>query len=77
MTTYIEWFNQLTHVRKILESNRRIQRLDADIAFAEAAGVTKEDSWFLYTIEELRERRQRWCDVRDKLVWEWEEVVLS
>ena len=75
------FFNRLPHAAKVRLSNRRIQQLECDLAFCAAFGVTHEqvktDDWFLYDPAALREAVERWYDVRDRLVWDGEEVSLD
>lgn len=76
--SFQSFFNKLDRKAKVRLSNRRIQRLDADLAFCYAFGVEDtSDSWYLFSIKELHEMRQRWMDVRDRLVWTDEEVNLD
>jgi hypothetical protein len=62
------YFNGLDHPTKVRLANRRIQHLDLDIRFAEVMGV--------HPYEWLLDTRNRWLQVRDRLVWDGEEVVL-
>lgn len=73
-----EWFfNNLPRDARIRIANRRIQELDLDIAWVQAMDVNTEDSWYLYREEDLIEKRYRWKEVRDRLVWDNEEVTLD
>ena len=75
------FFNRLPHAAKVRLANRRIQQLECDLAFCKAFGVTTEqvkvDDWYLYDPALLLDAVERWYDVRDRLVWDGEEVELN
>ncbi len=67
--SFEDYFNGLAHDSKVRLANRRIQALDLDLKFEEVFEVKGTDEWALTT-------RDKWVEVRDRLVWDDEEVVL-
>lgn len=66
--SFEDHFNSLDRGSKVRLANRRIQHLDLDIQFAHVMGVNPYIS--------LLDRRDNWVEVRDRLVWDDEEVQL-
>jgi hypothetical protein len=78
--SFESYFNRLNREAKIRLANRRIQKIEADIKWCDVFGITHEmvkgDDWYLYDPAQLIEMCVRWYDVRDRLVWDNEEVML-
>lgn len=71
------FFNGLPHLAKIKIANRRVQQLDLDVQWCYAIGYSSTDDWYLYGLNDIIDRRDRWVGVRDRLVWDNEEVILT
>ena len=78
--SFESYFNRLDHIAKVRLANRRIQKIEADLRWCQVfgvdQGVSKHDDWYLYDPAQLIDMVLRWYDVRDRLVWDNEEVML-
>lgn len=76
MARFEVYFNRMSMNQKIRVANRRIQQLELDLKWCEVMDVDMEDTWFLFDTREIADRLLRWIEVRDRLVWDREEVRL-